>query len=74
MLCGTAARYELVTSGQPLSATTFAHARRLTVSLRPARAGSVQRLVVPRGALKFVALRAVDAAGNIGRPLVLRIG
>ena len=74
LLCGTAARYELVTSRRPLSAPTFAHARHLAVSLKPGRAGSVQRLVVPRGALRFVALRAVDAAGNAGRPLVLGNG
>jgi hypothetical protein len=74
LLCGAAARYELVTSRRPLSAGAFARARGLTVSLKPARAGSVQQLAVPRGALKFVALRAVDAAGNVGRPLVLGNG
>jgi hypothetical protein len=73
-MCGTAARYQLVTSSRPLNAATFARGRRLAVSLTPARAGVLQRLAVPRRALKFLALRAVDSAGNVGRPIVLRIG
>ncbi len=72
--CGAAARYELATSSRPLNPSTFARARHVSVSLRPARAGAIQRLVLPRGLLKFVALRAVDAAGNIGRPIRLKIG
>ncbi len=74
LLCGTAARYELATSRRALSATSFARARHVAIAIGPARAGSVQRLVMPRGTFRFVALRAVDAAGNVGRPLVLKIG
>ena len=72
--CGTAARYQLVTSSRPLSAAAFARAHPLSISLRPARAGLRQELLLPRKTLKFVALRAVDSAGNIGRPLVLKNG
>lgn len=74
LMCGTAARYELVTSSRPLSAASFARARRLSVSLRPARAGALQRLALPARGLKFFALRAVDSAGNVGRPMLLKNG
>lgn len=72
--CGAAARYELVTSGRPISAVSFARARHLPLALRPAPAGALQRLYLPRKTLKFVALRAVDSAGNVGRPMLLRNG
>jgi hypothetical protein len=69
--CGRAARYEAVTSGAPITPQTFASARRLSIGLVPAAAGSIQRLVLPRVG-RYVAIRAVDAAGNLGRPLVFR--
>jgi hypothetical protein len=69
-MCGRAARYELVTSNHPIGPASFGSARRLRIALRPGRAGLVQRLRLPRGVLKYVAIRAVDAAGNVGLPLV----
>jgi hypothetical protein len=70
LMCGRAARYELVTSNHPIGPASFGSARRLRIALRPGRAGLVQRLRLPRGVLKYVAIRAVDAAGNVGLPLV----
>jgi hypothetical protein len=72
LLCGRAARYELVTSRRPITPQNFARARRLVVRLRPAAAGVVQTLSLPRRLGRYLALRAVDAAGNLGRPVVVR--
>jgi hypothetical protein len=72
LLCGRAARYQLATGARPLTAASFASARRLQVGLAPAAAGSIQVLTLPRGVGRYLAIRAVDAAGNIGRPLVFR--
>jgi hypothetical protein len=74
LLCGAARAYQVVTSARPITPTSFARARRLTVSLRPGTAGSAQRIELPAGALRFVAVRAIDDAGNIGRPLTVRNG
>ena len=40
----------------------------------PSRAGSTQTLNLPRGVALYIALRAVDASGNVGRPVVLKFG
>jgi hypothetical protein len=74
LLCGTASAYQLATSARPITAASFRHARRLALRVRPARPGSSQHFVLPRRTLRFVAIRAVDEAGNVGRPLLLRVG
>jgi hypothetical protein len=73
-LCGRAARYEVVTSARPITPQSFARARVLTVArLAPGVAGVRQRFAVPRGARRWIAIRAVDAAGNVGLPAVVRV-
>jgi hypothetical protein len=74
LMCGRAARYELVTSRHRITAQNFARGRRVAVALAPAQPGSVQTLRLPRGLGRYVALRALDATGNLGRPMVLRLG
>ncbi len=74
LMCGRAVRYQLVTSSHPITAAGFVHAQRLHTTLVPGRAGSVQRLVLGRGARRYLAIRALDAAGNVGLPLVVAIG
>ena len=73
LLCGKARHYQWVTSPRPITAQSFARARHLHLTLVPARAGAKQAVKLPRGLSRYVALRAVDAAGNIGRPLVLKL-
>jgi hypothetical protein len=73
LLCGRAHAYQVVTSRRPITAQTFAHARRLSVRLRPAAAGSGQRIGLGPRVLRYVAIRAVDSAGNVGLPLVAKI-
>jgi hypothetical protein len=74
LMCGRAQRYEVVTSRRRITPQTFARARRLRAGLAPAAAGATQALGVPHGALRWIAIRAVNAAGNVGLPLVVRVG
>jgi hypothetical protein len=72
LLCGRAASFEVVTSSSAITPQSFASATRLPGAPVPAQAGTVQSLTLPAAVLRWVALRAVDAAGNIGRPAVVR--
>jgi Subtilase family len=68
--CGQASRYQIVTSSTPIGPGSFAHARSLRVVLAPASPGALQSFKLPRGAERFVAIRAVEQ-GNVGPPAVL---
>lgn len=74
LLCGRASAYQVVTANRRITPETFARARRLALKLAPAGAGSIQRLLLPRHTRRWLAIRAIDAAGNVGRPLVVRLG
>ena len=69
---GRAARYQLFASRRPITQSALSRARRLPSPLTPAPSGTRQHvtLTAPRGA-RFYAIRAIDAAGNIG-PLPVR--
>jgi hypothetical protein len=56
LLCGTATRYEVVTSKRPITP-----------------AGTHQSYSLPAGAERYIAIRALNAAGNIGLPAVMRV-
>jgi hypothetical protein len=73
LLCGRAKHYQFAVSGHAITPQSFAHARRLSLRLTPARAGARQVITLPRGLRGYLAIRAVDAAGNLGRPLVLKL-
>lgn len=64
---GTAARYEIRIARTPITATSFWHARSLPRAPSPARAGTSQSVVIsgPSAGISYVAIRAVDGAGNI---------
>jgi hypothetical protein len=68
LMCGTAASYEIVTSATPITPQNFAHATPLSGAPTPAAPGTTQSYALPKGALRYVAIRAIDAAGNIGLP------
>jgi hypothetical protein len=72
LMCGTAASYEIVTSASPITPQTFAGATPLAGAPAPAAAGTTQSFALPRTAKRYVAIRAVDAQGNLGLPSVKR--
>jgi hypothetical protein len=65
-LCGTVAgRYEVAVADAPITARTFAQARRVTTGVpKPSPSGTAQTVKLPAG--RYVAIRAVDDAGNVG--------
>ncbi|MEA2479190.1 MAG: hypothetical protein QOJ07_1112 [Thermoleophilaceae bacterium] len=64
-LCGTAARYDVVRSDNPIDAANFGAAEHVAGAPAPAAAGTKQS--APAGAGKrYYAVRAVDEAGNVG--------
>jgi hypothetical protein len=73
LLCGTATRYEVVTSKRPITPENFAAAKPLAGAPAPAAAGTHQSYSLPAGAERYIAIRAVNAAGNIGLPAVMRV-
>ncbi len=74
LLCGTATRYEIVTSNDPITAANFASATVLGGPPTPVAAGGDQTYAIPAGAKRYVAVRAVDEQGNVGRPAVVDLG
>ncbi len=74
LLCGRATRYELVTSAKPITPENFLSARPLPGAPVPSAAGTKQTFRIPAGALRYVAIRAVDEAGNLGLPAAIDTG
>jgi hypothetical protein len=72
LLCGTASKYEVVTSDKPITAANFGSAQPLAGAPKPGAAGNEESMSLPAGAKRYVAVRAVDDQGNIGRPAVVR--
>jgi hypothetical protein len=64
--CGTAARYEIATSDSPITPANFAAATPLPSPPAPAAAGTRQSYLLPHAHRRYVAIRAVDDAGNVG--------
>ena len=71
LLCGTATRYEIVTSNSPIDESNFAQATPLGGAPDPTAPGSLQSYVPPASALRYIAIRAVDEQGNVGRVLAV---
>jgi len=75
LLCGTPKRYEVRTSDKPITPAGFGGARAVSASGDPVEGGRRATLTLPAGALRrYVGVRAVDEAGNVGRPLVIDRG
>ncbi|HEX8123381.1 MAG TPA: S8 family serine peptidase [Solirubrobacteraceae bacterium] len=66
LMCGEGVRYEVATSDAPIDGHSFGDARKVEAR-RGARAGS--RGLAGTG--RYVAVRAVDDAGNVGRVVAL---
>ena len=72
-MCGTATRYQLVTSANPITPHSFSSAQPLGGAPAPAAPGTQQHFTLPVGAQRYVAIRAVSATGNVGLPAVIRL-
>jgi hypothetical protein len=66
LLCGTADHYEVVTSDSPITSSNFNDATKLGGTPAPAAPDTQQTFAVPDGALRYLGIRAVDEAGNVG--------
>ncbi len=73
LMCGNARRYQAVSSDKPISAASFTAARRLTGLPKPGAPGAKQTYSPPASAGQYVAIRAVDDQGNVGRPVVVHL-
>ncbi len=74
LMCGTATSYQVVTSPNPITPENFAAATALHGAPAPAPAGSQQSFDLPAGTQRYVAIRAVNSAGNVGLPAVVKVG
>ena len=68
LLCGTAEKYEIVTSDEPIDAGNFGSATPLAREPDPSEAGEGEIYTLPEDAKRYVAVRAIDEQGNVGRP------
>jgi hypothetical protein len=73
LLCGTADHYSLVTSDDPIDESNFGSAAPLAGAPAPQAAGTTQTFALPAGAHRFIAIRAVDEQGNVGRPVSIQV-
>ena len=74
LLCGIARRYRVVTSDKPINASNFDQAQAVGGAPTPEAAGSTQSYTLRSSAKRYVAIRAVDDQGNVGRPVVVDLG
>ena len=75
LLCGKAARYEVVTSDDPITdSSDFDAATELSGAGAPSAPGTAQTFQVPAGAHRYVAVRGEDEQGNVGRFVSLDLG
>ena len=65
--CGTAAEYEVVTDGSPIGPQEFDSATPVAGAPPPSSGGSSESLTLASHR-RYVAVRAVDEAGNVGFP------
>jgi uncharacterized repeat protein (TIGR01451 family) len=73
LLCGTANHYEVVQSNTPITGANFSSAEPVAGAPAPQAPGTTQSLSLPANPKRFLAIRAVDEQGNVGRPAVVAI-
>jgi hypothetical protein len=74
LLCGTADHYEVVTSDKPITASNFDSATPVSGAPKPSAAGSKETVTLPSSVGRYVAVRAVDDQGNVGRLATAKTG
>jgi uncharacterized membrane protein YgcG len=70
LLCGNVDHYELVTSDVPIKGSDFGGAQKVTPATVSAP-GASQTLDLPFALRRYVAVRAVDDQGSVGRPALV---
>jgi hypothetical protein len=68
--CGTAASYQAVSSDSPIGPEDFAAATPLAGAPAPSAAGAGEDFPAPSHS-RYISLRAIDEAGNVGPPVQL---
>jgi len=74
LLCGTADHYEVVQSDAQITFSNFAAAEHVAGAPAPAPAGTAQSFALPKSPRGYVAIRAIDRAGNLGPFAVIATG
>jgi hypothetical protein len=67
LLCGTADHYEIVQSNSRITGANFSSAEPVAGAPAPGTPGSSQSFAIPANPKRFIAIRAVDEQGNVGR-------
>jgi subtilase family protein len=67
LLCGTVDHYEIAQSNSRITGANFENAEQLSGEPAPQQPGPVESYVLPANPKRFVAIRAVDEQGNVGR-------
>ena len=67
LLCGKASRYEVVTANAEITAANFDDQEKIAGAPAPTDPGATESLTLPSSFKRFVAVRAVDDQGNVGR-------
>jgi hypothetical protein len=71
LMCGTPKRYVVVQSDDPITGADVAGLPAVPGAPAPVAAGGKVTMTLPVGVKRFVGVRAVDAAGNVGRVAVV---
>ena len=71
LLCGTAQKYEIAQSDSPIDGASFGAADPITGAPTPGDPGDRQEVTLPARAKRYLAVRALDEQGNVGRVAVL---
>jgi hypothetical protein len=67
LLCGNADHYEIVQSNTRINGNNFSSADPVAGAPSPAAPGTTQSFAIPASPKRFIAVRAVDDQGNVGR-------
>jgi hypothetical protein len=73
LLCGTADHYEVVASDAEITGQNFDQQTPVGGAPAPAAPGTQQSIPIPAVQRSYLAIRAVDDQGNVGRPLVVAV-
>jgi len=71
LLCGIADRYQVVQSDSPIDGASFASAQPVGALPDPGEPGSAEAVLLPSPVKRYLAVRAVDEQGNVGRTVAL---